>query len=739
VTAEVTISADIAVIGGGLGGIAAAIAAADLGASVILTVEEPMIGGQITAQLTSPLDEHPLVESAGVTATYRRFRDGVRAASGGLDNPGEGWVSRLCFEPLAGLRVLEGMLEQHLRSGRIRLLALTRPVGVLDGDDQPVPRHFTGRIGSVLLLAADGTRTALRAEVYIDATELGDLLPLSGCAWVVGSEGSDAFGETDAVAGRADPRAEQSCTWVAALVREREAQPVGDPPPRYEELRDSQPFSLTLDGERGEKHRYRFFTAGPSGLPPFWEYRRIRASRPGAQVDEAAVINWAGNDCRSVGLVADPARAHADARELTLAFVHWLRTEVPRDPDDGVGALGTGLGYPELRLAPELSGTEDGLAAAPYVRESRRLANPNPVTGLDIAEPARDLPDSVGVAWYHADLHSRVGHPESVYRPTRPFQIPASALVPAAGVGAVNLLMGAKNLAATQVAAAAYRVHPAEWAIGEAAGVLAAKSWASGVPPLRLIDDPALFESVRQALVEHGAPLDWGDWAPAAAPSPLPSHSPGPPPPPLAPSAPLASSPPPPPLSPPSASFLVRPSPRCPLLSPSAPGKRQNWAPRRANGPERPAPSPPPLPPPLPPPRLLSSRLVRPSPRCPLLSPSAPGKRQNWAPRRANGPERPGTAGALAASASARLLSSAPPASSAPRRGAHFCRPQRPGSDKTGHLDGRTARTCTARPGTARTCPARPGTARPGTERPGTARNGRPADALAPELARDTD
>lgn len=500
------LSVEVAVIGGGLGGIAAALAAADAGRSVILTAEESMIGGQVTSQLTAPLDEHPLVESAGVTASYRRFRDLVRASSGGEANPGQGWVSRLCFEPLVGLHVLEGMLREHVGSGRIRILLAHRPVSA---------ERSGSTVEAVTLETTGGRLIRIDAMVFIDATELGDLLPLTDTRWVIGSEGSDTYGEPDAVPGAADPGAEQSFTWVAAVVREAEPLPVGEAPEDYEQMRDSQPFSLDLDGWDGQIHRYRFFRDGPDGKPPFWEYRRIRTAVSGKP--EAAVINWAGNDYRGRGLVADPQQAKREARNLTLAFVHWLRTEAPRDPQDGPGPLGSDRGYPELRLAPELSGTTDGLAETPYVRESRRLANPHPVTWHDLrAGPggfAAPVPDSVGVAWYHADLHPRVGRNDTVFSETAPFQIPAQALVPAAGVGPANLLMGAKNLAATQVAAAAYRLQPGEWAIGEAAGTIASTSLAAYATPRRTVESADLLKEVQARLAARGAPLAWPEGA----------------------------------------------------------------------------------------------------------------------------------------------------------------------------------------------------------------------------------
>jgi hypothetical protein len=293
-----------------------------------------MIGGQVTAQLTAPLDEHPLVESAGVTARYRRFRDLVRAGSGGAANPGEGWVSRLCFEPMVGLDVLEAMLRPHIEAGRIRIVRNARPVAAVDS--AAAAAHPGAPIAAVRLRPEAGPDVIVRAGVFIDATELGDLLPLTGTRWVIGSEGTDAFGEPDAVQGAADPLAEQSCTWAAILVREADPQPVGVAPTGYAALRDAQPFSLDLPGTgtgADTVAHYRFFSTSPTGLPSFWAYRRIRTASAGA--GDAAVINWAGNDYRDSGLIGDPAHAGPAARALTLAFVHWLRTEVPRDPGDG--------------------------------------------------------------------------------------------------------------------------------------------------------------------------------------------------------------------------------------------------------------------------------------------------------------------------------------------------------------------------------------------------------------------
>src|SRR5262249_48153801 len=116
---------NILIVGGGVGGCAAALAAsqvaAEAGLQVILTEESDWLGGQLTAQAVPP-DEHGWIERFGCTASYRRFRAGVRdyyrrnyplSASARMMkylNPGNGWVSPLCHEPRVALAVLEELL-----------------------------------------------------------------------------------------------------------------------------------------------------------------------------------------------------------------------------------------------------------------------------------------------------------------------------------------------------------------------------------------------------------------------------------------------------------------------------------------------------------------------------------------------------------------------------------------------------------------------------------------------------
>src|SRR5262252_7346392 len=136
--AAYTIACDVLVIGGGTGGVAAALAAARRGRRVHLTEETDWIGGQLTAQGVSALDEHDHIESFGGTRTYYALREAIRdhyrrlsaALAGERDlNPGRCWVTRLAFEPRVALDVLTNMAGPFVDDGRLRILLRTKAVG----------------------------------------------------------------------------------------------------------------------------------------------------------------------------------------------------------------------------------------------------------------------------------------------------------------------------------------------------------------------------------------------------------------------------------------------------------------------------------------------------------------------------------------------------------------------------------------------------------------------------------
>ena len=131
------VECDVLVVGGGTGGVAAALAAARRGQRVYLLEETDWLGGQLTAQGVSALDEHDLIErSAAPRATTRcarrsgaRYGD-ARPASRRRRQPGNCWVSRLAFEPAAGVEPHRSGCSPPRRVGPSAIHRRMKPVAV---------------------------------------------------------------------------------------------------------------------------------------------------------------------------------------------------------------------------------------------------------------------------------------------------------------------------------------------------------------------------------------------------------------------------------------------------------------------------------------------------------------------------------------------------------------------------------------------------------------------------------
>ena len=238
--------ADILIVGGGVGGCAAAMAATAMGCSVILSEPTHWLGGQLTSQAVPP-DEHPWIEHCGGTARYRQFRQGVRdyyrahypLVKQSLDdpflNPGKGTVGALCHEPRVACAVIDQMLAFARSNGHLRVLFRHEPVEVgVEGDC----------VRGVILRDMDRDESVVvTAQYVLDATELGDLLPLADVAYVSGAESQDDTGEPHAVAGPAQPKNVQALTWCFPLAFDPApgAEHVIDRPRQYEHWRDDIP------------------------------------------------------------------------------------------------------------------------------------------------------------------------------------------------------------------------------------------------------------------------------------------------------------------------------------------------------------------------------------------------------------------------------------------------------------------------------------------------------------------
>src|SRR4051812_50105843 len=89
---------DVLIAGGGTGGVAAALAAACSGRRVVLLEETDWLGGQLTSQGVSALDEHEHIEACGGTASYYPLGNAIRAHHRET-KPGKCWGARPALQP----------------------------------------------------------------------------------------------------------------------------------------------------------------------------------------------------------------------------------------------------------------------------------------------------------------------------------------------------------------------------------------------------------------------------------------------------------------------------------------------------------------------------------------------------------------------------------------------------------------------------------------------------------------
>ena len=526
-------AADIVVAGGGLGGVAAALGALRNGLKVILTEETDWIGGQVSQQGVPP-DEHQWIETHGATKLYRDYRTAVRqyyirnypltdeARNRPNLNPGDGSVSRICHEPRVAVAVLQDMLQTHISSGNLLLLTEHKIVAAdVTGDKVRALKAVNQRTGQ---------EKVLTAPYFVDATELGDLLPLTKTEYVTGAESKKDTNELHA-AEKTEPNNHQAYTVCFAMDYVPGANHVIDKPREYDFWRNhvpplTPPWSgnlLELKYSNPSTLEPKALGFHPEGVSTgkslnLWNYRRIinkNNFKAGTYPGDITIVNWPQNDYM-LGSLIDVSekefKKHVDrAKQLSLSLFYWLQTEAPRA--DG------GQGWSGLRLRADVMGTEDGLAKYPYIREARRIkaeftvleehvgaANRAMITGQKTGNKSADFYDSVGIGYYHIDLHPSCGGNNYIDFGSLPFQIPLGSLLPRR---IENLLPANKNIGTTHITNGCYRLHPVEWSIGESVGMLVAYALNKNVIPRAVREKREMLEDFQNMVRAQGIETHW--------------------------------------------------------------------------------------------------------------------------------------------------------------------------------------------------------------------------------------
>ncbi|MDH7570550.1 MAG: FAD-dependent oxidoreductase, partial [Armatimonadota bacterium] len=178
---------DVVVVGATPAGIAAALAAARLGASVALTESSRWVGGMMAGGLSNT--DYRFRETHG--GFFKEFTGQVLDYYQRVYGPNSRQV-QVCmggykFEPRVARAVLIRMVAGE---PRISLYLQTRPVGVTMKDRRVTGVQFEN-------LASGGKHT-LTGKMFIDATYEGDVAAFAGAEFRVGRESREDFNEQHA-------------------------------------------------------------------------------------------------------------------------------------------------------------------------------------------------------------------------------------------------------------------------------------------------------------------------------------------------------------------------------------------------------------------------------------------------------------------------------------------------------------------------------------------------------------
>lgn len=195
----------VCVIGGGSGGIGAAIGAASRGASVVLVEKNGVLGGTITQAWV-----HTWEPTCGTSPLCRRLWDRMQAMPGGTapidydagssrNGPSGKRNPPLPFEPWAFLLAVDA----EFREAGVKAVLPNTPFAGC---------RTNGRLLESIQALGPGGPLEIRARVFIDATADIHVARAAGCKLSKGAESRDQYGEPHAPE-KADPAQLNAMNW----------------------------------------------------------------------------------------------------------------------------------------------------------------------------------------------------------------------------------------------------------------------------------------------------------------------------------------------------------------------------------------------------------------------------------------------------------------------------------------------------------------------------------------------
>jgi hypothetical protein len=421
------VECQLLVVGGGLSGTAAAYEALLMGKTVCLTEITDWVGGQISSQGTSALDERPTQRSQlFYPRGYLELRERIEKHYGEL-NPGDCWVSESCYLPYDGHKLLMEQLQSAAKKGKGKLKWFPSTVikdldiqKVGDGEQivsaiaiQHSPAPGTPSLNTEPLSqtiedaysyknSSRLKKTIIRfvpkpnkqpdpANWYvIEATETGELLGLADVPYRLGID-PRSYLEPSSSSATGDPYCTQGFTYTFAM--EATAEPQKNPmPPFYLQYAPYYSYELSRLADFDLVFTYRRIWSPGEGENKTFGGITFSAPTPG----DISMQNWTwGNDYRpgtskdNLVYTRDQLQATGQlspggwmgglrtetlerGEENALGFFYWL-VEGTTDSQLGKGVKKPNPNYRFLSGLDSPMGTAHGLSKYPYMREGRRL------------------------------------------------------------------------------------------------------------------------------------------------------------------------------------------------------------------------------------------------------------------------------------------------------------------------------------------------------------------------------
>jgi hypothetical protein len=372
------IACDIFIAGGGLSGTATAYEGLLAGKQVCMTEITDWVGGQITAQGVSALDERPTQRSKKYFPRgYLEFRQQIQDYYGTL-NPGKCWVSEACFLPKDANKMLYGMLRTAESKGKGKLHWYPNTV-VKDlitgkrGEGQQInavvaiqhrpqpgtppvnsetlsktiedaysyqdsPRFQKRKIVFVSPLKTSQQQAATPADWYVvDATETGELIGLADVPYRLGLDARSSD-EPSAATTTGDPYCTQGFTYPFAMETTTTPQPQ-IPPPFYQQYSPYYSYELKRLADFGVVYSYRRIWSPGEGKQTKYGGISYTAPSPG----DISMQNWTwGNDYRpgspKDNLILDRSQLQTSGQLSSGGWMGGLRTDTLRKGEEN--ALG---------------------------------------------------------------------------------------------------------------------------------------------------------------------------------------------------------------------------------------------------------------------------------------------------------------------------------------------------------------------------------------------------------------